>query len=168
MLRDAATGPAGPLPSANPVAEYRKADQATFAAIRAAGQPAVLRNLGADWPAVAAARRSDEELIAYLRRFRVERPVAMLLGEPEIEGRFLYTEDMTALNFARGTSPLDPFFDRLLRDRDNPRPHALAVQSEEVPSIFPGFERENRTDLLGPAVTPRAWMGNRIRVAPHY
>lgn len=168
MLSEAASGPAGPLPSPSPVVEYESADQETFAAIRAAGQPAVLRHLGADWPAVAAAKRSDDELIAYLRRFRVERPVAVLLGPPEIEGRFLYTDDMRALNFARGTSPLDPFFDRLLRDRGNPRPHAIAVQSEEVPSIFPGFEHENRTDLLGPAVTPRAWMGNRIRVAPHY
>lgn len=156
------------LPAPKPVTEYESVDGATFAAIRAAGQPAVLRNHGALWPAVQAAKRSDEELIAYLRRFRVQRPVGLLIGPPEIEGRFLYGDDMRALNFARGTTSLDPFFDQLLHDRGNPRPHALAVQSEEVPNLLPGFERENRTDLLGPSVTPRAWMGNRIRVAPHY
>jgi hypothetical protein len=148
--------------------EHRSVDAASFADIRASGQPAVLRGFADHWPAVAAAKRSDEDLIAYLRRFRVQRPVSVLIGLPEIEGRFLYSEDMRELNFARGTSPLDPFFDQLLHDRGNPRPHALAVQSEEVPNLLPGFERENGTDLLGPAVTPRAWMGNRIRVAPHY
>jgi hypothetical protein len=65
-------------------------------------------------------------------------------------------------------STLDAFLDRLRRDRENPRPYAIAVQSEEVPTLLPGFEKENRTDLVDPNVVPRAWIGNRIRVAPHY
>jgi Cupin-like domain len=163
-----AVSPADRLPPPTPVAEYEQVDSAKFAEIRAGRQPAVLRRFAADWPAVGAARRSDEDLVAYLRRFRVQRPVSVLVGTPEIGGRFLYSDDMRTLNFDRGTSLLDPLFDELLRDRGNPRPHALAVQSEEVPNILPGFERENRIDLLGPAVTPRVWIGNRIRVAPHY
>jgi hypothetical protein len=157
------------LAAPRPIAEYDSIDRVAFReTIRPAGQPAVFRGLAAEWPAVAAAKSSDEDLIAYLRRFRVERPVGAIVGEPEIEGRFLYTDDLLALNFTRGVSPLDPFFDRLLRDRENPRPYAIAVQSEEIPGLFPGFEQENRTDLVDPAVVPRAWMGNRIRVAPHY
>jgi mannose-6-phosphate isomerase-like protein (cupin superfamily) len=65
-------------------------------------------------------------------------------------------------------SPLDPFLERLLRDRSNPRPYGIAVQSEEVPTILPRFEQENRIDLVAPDIVPRAWLGNRIRVAPHY
>ncbi len=90
------------------------------------------------------------------------------MGPPEIEGRFLYSEDLRSLNFTRGMSGLDPFLDRLLRDRGDPPPYAIAVQSEEVPSLLPGFAEENRTDLVEPSVVPRAWIGNRIRVAPHY
>jgi hypothetical protein len=157
------------LASPQPIAEYHGTDRMAFReTIRPAGQPAVLRGLAADWPAVAAARKSDEDLIAYLRRFRVERPVGAIVGAPEIGGRFLYTDDLRALNFTRGMSQLDPFFDRLLRDRDNPRPYAIAVQSEEIPNLLPGFEQENRTDLVDGHVVPRAWIGNRIRVAPHY
>jgi len=157
------------LPAPRPIAEYRNVDPATFRdTVRPAGQPAVLRGLASSWPAVVAARRSDEDLIAYLRRFRVDRPVGTIIGPPEIEGRFLYRDDFQALNFQRGTSELDPFFDWLLRERDNPRPHAVAVQSEQIPGIFPGFEQDNRIDLIGGDVVPRAWMGNRIRVAPHY
>jgi hypothetical protein len=156
-------------PKPQPIAEYRGADRTQFLeTIRPAGQPAVMRGLAADWPAVEAARRSDEDFVAYLRRFRTDRPVSAIVGEPEIEGRFLYTDDLRELNFTRGVSPLDPFLDRLLRDRTNPRPYAMAVQAEEVPATLPGFERENRIDLVEPGVVPRAWIGNRIRVAPHY
>jgi hypothetical protein len=152
-----------------PIAEYAAVGSTEFLEkIRPLGQPAVLRGLAADWPAVVAGRRSDEDLIAYLRRFHVERPVAAIVGGPEIGGRFFYTEDYRALNFQRAMTPLDSFLDRLLRDRQTPNPYAIAVQSEEVPALLPGFEKENATDLVDPKVVPRAWIGNRIRVAPHY
>lgn len=157
------------LPSPRPVVEYTGVDAALFnREIRSAGQPAVIRGLASDWPAVRAAQRSDEELLAYLRRFAVNRPVSVLVGAPEIEGRFLYTDDLRGLNFTRGTSPIEPFLDRLLRDRDNPAPYAIAIQSEEIPGLFPGFEKDNRIDLVGEQVIPRAWLGNRVRVALHY
>lgn len=157
------------LPQPRPIAEYSDVGRERFLEeIRPHGRPAVLRGLGAGWPAVKAARRSDAELIDYLRRFRVERPVPVLVGEPEIKGRFFYDESLTKLNFGSGTSRLDPFFDRLVRDGANPSPFAIAVQSMPIPELLPGFERENMTELLGPEVVPRAWMGNRVRVAPHY
>ena len=158
-----------PLPAPKPIREFQKVDPALFQEdIRPAAQPAVLRGLAASWPAVQAARRADEEIIAYIKRFRIERPVAAIVGEPEIGGRFFYTDDMSELNFRRGLSPLDPFLDRLLRDRGNPSPYAIAVQSEQIPELLPGFEKENPLDLLERSVVPRIWMGNRIRVAPHY
>ena len=155
--------------SPRPIAEYRGIDSTEFREkIRSGGQPAVIRGLADDWPAVAAARKSAEDLIAYLKSFRVNRQVAAIVGPPEIEGRFFYTDDLRALNFTRGLSTLDPILDRLLRDRGNPRPYAIAVQSEQIPGLLPGFEQDNRTDLVAPSVVPRAWIGNRVRVAAHY
>lgn len=157
------------LAEPTPIREYEGVDRARFVEeIRPAGQPAVLRGHARDWPAVQAALRSDEEIIAYLKHFRVERPVGAIVGQPEIGGRFFYTDDLLHLNFERGTTLLDPFLDKLLRDRDAPTPLAMAVQSEKIPEVLPGFERENDTGLLPPTVAPRAWIGNRIRVAPHY
>jgi hypothetical protein len=156
------------LATLQPVREFEAVEASVFQEIRAARQPAVLRGLAADWPAVAAARQSDEDLMAYLRRFQTQEPVPHIVGEPEIDGRFYYTSDFRELNFKRGMSPLDPFLDWLLRQRQNPRPYAVAVQSQEVPTLLPGFERENRIDLVRADVVPRAWLGNRIRVAPHY
>lgn len=157
------------LPEPKPVREYAAVDRRRFdEEIRPAGQPAVLRGLAASWPAVQAAKRSDEEIVSYMKRLRVERPVVAIVGEPEIEGRFFYTDDLRELNFKRGTSPLDPFLDRLLRDRGHASPLAMAVQSEPVPELLPGFVEENSVNLVDPAVIPRAWIGNRIRVAAHY
>jgi len=153
----------------SPIAEYSGVDRTEFREkIRPLGQPAVLRGVAADWPAVTVARRSDEDLIAYLRRFGRDQRVAVIVGDPEIEGRFFYTDDFRSLNFKGGMSPLDSFLDRLLRDREDERPFAIAVQSEAVPALLPGFENENRIDLVDADVIPRAWIGNRIRVAPHY
>ncbi|HXG80318.1 MAG TPA: cupin-like domain-containing protein [Sphingomicrobium sp.] len=157
------------LPAAAPIREFENVDAEKFRnEIRPLGQPAVMRSLAENWPAVQAARRGDEEIVAYLKRFDSGRQATAVVGEPEIAGRFFYTDDMLALNFQRGLSPLQPFLDRLLRDRDHPAPIAMAVQSEEIPELLPGFEMENRTELVADSVVPRAWIGNRIRVAPHF
>ena len=156
-------------PAPKPIGEYRDVDRRRFdEEIRPAGRPAVLRGLASDWPAVGAARRSDEDLVAYVERFRLTHPVPVLVGEPEIEGRFFYTPDLKGMNFGQGTSRLDPFLGRLLRDRANPRPYTIALQSLPIPDLLPGFTAENATPLLDAAVVPRMWMGNAARVAPHY
>jgi hypothetical protein len=157
------------LPTPAPIREVAGLTRSAFdAEVRPAGEPVVIRGLGGDWPVVHAARAGDEALVAYLKRFSHERPVNAIVGAPEIEGRFGYTDDLTALNFNRGQSPLAPFLDRLLRDREHPRPYAMAVQSIPAADLVPGFERENGHDLVDPSVVPRLWLGNAIRVATHY
>jgi hypothetical protein len=157
------------LPEPKPIREYHGADRRLLdEEIRPAGQPGVLRGLAAQWPAVMAARTSDETFVDYVKRFSIGTKVAAIVGQPEIGGRFFYSDDMRGLNFERGLSPLGPFLDRLLRDRSHEAPIAMAVQSEAIKDFLPGFEAENRTGLVAPDVTGRAWIGNRIRVAPHY
>jgi mannose-6-phosphate isomerase-like protein (cupin superfamily) len=152
-----------------PIAEYRGVGRACFMEdIRPLGQPAVLRSLAADWPAVAAGRQSPAALAGYLKRFAVAREVPVLVGPPEIGGRFFYREGLRALNFSRGAAPLPAFLDRLLAVAGETRPEALAVQSEPVTELLPGFREENDIDLLDPPAVPRAWLGNKVRVAAHY
>jgi len=157
------------IPSPAPIAEYRAVDRERFdRAIRPAGQPAILRGLAEGWPAVRAARESDDRVVAYAKQFSHQTPFPAIVGEPDIGGRFFYTDDLTALNFTRGRSPLDPFLDRLLRDRDAARPFAMAMQSVPVPDLLPGFAEENSVPFLDKPVVPRLWIGNAIRVATHY
>ncbi|MBM6575992.1 cupin-like domain-containing protein [Microvirga sp. SRT01] len=152
-----------------PLPEIDRIDRRTFEEeVRPAAQPVVLRGLGRDWPAVVAAHASAEEGVGYLKRFSHPQPVSAILGEPSIEGRFFYTPDLKSLNFVRGQTPLDPFLDRLLRDRDHAQPYAMAIQSVPLPQLLPGFADSNESGLLPPAVVPRMWLGNAIRVATHY
>jgi len=157
------------LPAPASIAEYAGIDRARFdAEIRPLRQPAIFRGLAKGWPAVQAGRTSSEAAIAYLKRFSQPGPVPALVGDPGIEGRFSYTPDLKRLNFQRGTTPLDPFLDRLLRDQQTVRPYAMAVQSLTLPEFLPGFVEENRIDLIGADVVPRIWIGNAITVATHY
>jgi mannose-6-phosphate isomerase-like protein (cupin superfamily) len=152
-----------------PIPVYRDVDRAVFdGEIRPAGRPAILSGLGRDWPAVQAARNGPVAVVDYLKRFSHPRAVDAIVGSPEIRGRFFYTDDLKALNFTRGRSPLDPFLDRLLRDRDAAAPYAVAVQSIPAEDLLPGFAGANATDLVNASVAPRLWLGNAIRVATHY
>ncbi|MEN3745947.1 cupin-like domain-containing protein [Sphingomonas sp. HF-S3] len=152
-----------------PLPEIERIDRLTFEKeVRPAARPIVLRNLASDWPSVHAACHSTERGIDYLKQFSDMRAVAAILGEPEIAGRFFYTPDLKGLNFVRGQTPLPPFLDRLLRDRDSPRPYAMAIQSVPLPDILPGFMAENPISLMSSDVVPRIWLGNAIRVATHY
>ena len=155
-------GPAAPLPEIEgPI------DAARFAEIRTEGRPAVIRALAADWPAVAAARQSDEAIVAYLSRDPSVRPVRAIAAPPSENGRFFYNRDLTGFNFQAANGRLDMFLADLLRAKVLADVPAMAVQSEEIAELLPRFAAENRLALL-PQVAPRIWIGNRIRVAPHY
>jgi len=157
------------LPEPKPIREYADIDRRRFdAEVRPARQPAIFRGLGKGWPAVQAGAQSPEAAVAYLKRFSHSNPVPAIVGPPEIAGRFFYTDDLKGLNFQRGQSPLDPFLDRLLRDRAADKPYAMAVQSIPIPELLPGFVEENSIGLLDADVVPRIWIGNKIQVATHY
>ena len=156
------------LPTPRPIHECARVDRAGFLQdLRPASEPVVLRGLADSWPAVAAARSSDEAILAYLSRFATSAAVEMIVAPPEIEGRFSYTDDVQGLNFVRGRSPVKAFFERLLRDRTESRPYGMALQSAVIPELLPGFDSENHIDLPPAAVPPRIWIGNAIRVATH-
>jgi len=157
------------VPDPRPMREYHAVDRRTLdEEIRPAAQPAVLRGIGAEWPAVQASKRSPRDAVDYLLSFRATQDVLTLIGAPEIGGRFFYSPDYQGFNFTRATVPLAPFLERLLRDQDAAKPFSLAVQSEIIPQLLPGFAEANHLPQIDAAVQPRIWIGNRIRVAPHY
>lgn len=131
------------------------------------GEPAVLRGLVAEWPAVRAGG-SPEAVAAYLRRFDLDRPCDTLIGSPAIKGRFFYSDDLQGLNFQRRAPTLETVVERLLRAADEEAPPAIAAQGLPIPEMLPGFGAENRLALLDESVVPRMWIGNRVVTACHY
>ena len=149
--------------------EWRDVDRATFRdQIMPTNQPAILRGLVSDWPAVAAGRVSDEIMADYLMSLDAGRPVTALHGGSEIGGRFFYTDDLSALNFRRRAVPLGEALSALLALRDAAEPPAIAVQSTPTQSALPGFAAANAQPLLEATVGPRIWIGNGITTATHF
>jgi len=156
------------LPPPPPVPEVGPVDFARFHdEIRPARRPVVMRGLAADWPGVAAARAGDRAIAEYLLGFGPTRNVGGIILPAEAEGRFFYDADLRGLNFTSHEARLSAFLGELLQLAGDPRPKGVAVQSERIADLLPGFVEANPMPLV-PGVAPRIWIGNRIRVAPHY
>jgi len=154
---------------ASSIREWRDIDSAVFRNEIVAGeQPAVIRGLVKDWPAVRAGRNSPRALCDYLKRFDAGRNVKTLLGPPSIGGRFFYAEDMQSLNFERAEEPFAAALDRLLMHLDDGDPPAIAIQAASAGDHLPGFAQANVNPLLDAATMPRVWIGNAITVATHF
>lgn len=149
--------------------EWHQVDREQFRTeIAPLRRPAVLRGLAADWPAVRAGRESPEALCAYLRGFDVGKPAPAFLGPPQIKGRFWYSEDMRGLNYQPRMAPLSELLDALLAAKDEPEPPAFYAGAVPVPEHFPGFARDNATDIVSEKAVARLWIGNRATVATHF
>lgn len=156
------------LPAPTPIAELSgPIGEDRFQQIRAEGTPVVIRDLVTHWPAIAAAKSGDEAIVAYLQEGGISRPVNAIAAAPTEQGRFFYNADCTSLNFTKGRGQFATFLGDLLHAGKVPDPPAMALQSELISDLIPAFYRDNRLDLL-PHVEPRIWIGNRIRVAPHF
>jgi hypothetical protein len=131
------------------------------------GRPAVLRGLVQDWPIVAAARRSAQQAVEYLRRFDSGSPVDAIMTPPEVEGRVFYNEGMTGFNFVRNRLPIAAVAEQVLRYASFAHPPAVAAQSALIRDCLPGFSGENRLGVLGDTVLPRIWLGNAITTPTH-
>jgi len=151
------------------VREWRNVDPGTFRnEIVPQNQPAVLRGLVKDWPAVQAGLQSPRALCDYIRRLDGGRPVDTLLGAPSIRGRFFYGDDLSSLNFERKPGTISALLELLLAHLGDAKPPAIFIQAASVPECLPGFRAENALDLPDPAAIPRIWVGNAVTVTTHY
>jgi hypothetical protein len=131
------------------------------------GEPAVLRGLVRDWPAVAAARRSAADLIAYLRQLDSGVAVDAIMTPPEVEGRIFYRDGLNGFNFVRNRLPLSAIAEQALRYAAHARAPAVAVQSAAIAECLPGFAAANPLPVAHPSSQPRIWLGNALTTPTH-
>ena len=131
-------------------------------------KPAVLRSLVANWPMVRAAKQSTDEAVDYLKSFDNKTPLYTIVGEPGINRRFFYRDDLQGVNFQSTQATLTTVLDNLLALQNSLAPHAIAIQAASVRDALPGFDEENKLALLDHAVAPTMWLGNSAVVAPHF
>jgi hypothetical protein len=156
----------GPLPR---VREWTNADAALFKnEIVPRNEPAVLRGVAREWPAVRAGLDSANALASYIRTFDGGRPVETLMGDPAIKGRFFYEEGLKSLNFVRKQEQIGASLERILGLADEADPPSVFIQSASIPDSLPGFAEANALPLAHPSAVPRIWVGNSVTVATHY
>ncbi len=131
-------------------------------------QPAVLKGVVAHWPAVQRARKSPQEIAAYVKSFDQGHPVDTFSGDPQIRGRFFYQPDLQGVNFDRRKESLSVLIDQVLAQASEPEPRAIYAGSVVIPETIPGFGQQNALGLLSQSVIPRIWIGNAITVPAHY
>ena len=133
-----------------------------------AAVPVVLKGQVSDWPAVQAAGKSNQEVVAYIKRFDTGSTVETIIGPPEIGGRFFYNESMSGLNFTREPARISESLERILDPGASDDSESVYVESMPVARNLPGFEQENRTELLDSDIEARIWIGGRITVQTHF
>jgi hypothetical protein len=151
------------------IEDWENVDRAVFEnEILPANRPAVLRGLLRDWPAVQAAGQSPAGIVDYIKRLDTGATVNAMVGPPQIEGRFFYSDDFRGFNFGSESVALGTALDTLVSLADNPQPPAIALQAMSVPQLLPSFSGENPMPLLDDDVAPRIWIGNRAMIAAHF
>lgn len=136
--------------------------------VLAATAPVLLRGLVAHWPAVQAARESDEACVAQLMAHDCGATVGLWRGAPEIDGRFFYNEALDGFNFESGPAKLAAVFQALAQQRHAARPEALYVGSTTLDTCLPGFRDRHDLPLGDRATLASIWIGNRTRIAAHH
>jgi hypothetical protein len=152
-----------------PVPEWHEPDDVAFREeVLSRCRPAVLRGAVRRWPAVQAALASTAGLAVYLASFDNGHPVDAILMPPQAGGRIAYNEAMDGFNFVRNKLPVSAILEQLSRYALFESPPSVAVQSAKIADCMPRFAADNALTLLGPAVQPRIWIGNRVTVPAHF
>lgn len=156
-------------PSNKPISEWRNVDAPTFRErIYSAHEPAALRGLVEQWPAVQCGSPSPQAMCAYLLSMAQGGPVPVVTADPSVGGRLFFRDDSQTPNFQRRAAPLAAALTLLLDHLDDPKPPAIFVESAPLPDCLPAFAAVNRLKLLDGSVVPRIWVGNAVTVQTHY
>lgn len=150
------------------IPEYKKLSATQFFdEIVSLQKPIVIRGFAEHWPLVNAAKKTQLAFVEYLTSFYTGKKASILLGHPDIKGRFFYNEDMSDLNYIKGDERLDLFLGRLLELATKEIYPAISIQNLLLSDILPGLVDDNKSDFF-PDVIPRLWIGNQATVCAHY
>jgi len=141
---------------------------AALSAMESEYRPIVIRGLALEWPAVRAARLSDAALADYLKRFDSGKTTEVLVGPPEIAGRFFYDDGLTGCNFQKRRGALSALIDRILATRNDPHPDAIYAGAAAAADHLPGWNTQNALPFDLPTAVARLWIGNATHVSSHF
>ena len=113
---------------------------------------------------------ADEAIVAYLKRFRAERPVGGIVGRARDRGPLLLHRRHRRAQFrARHSARSIPFSIGCCAIGEVPRRLRWRFSRRRSRNCCPASTRRMPSTCCStPDRVPRIWIGNRIQVAPHY
>jgi hypothetical protein len=149
--------------------ELRDVDAARFRdEVASRYQPAVLRGVVADWPAVRAFRESPAVFCTYLAQRDAGTPVDALRMPPSAKGRVFYNENLSGFNYNHERLKVTEVIERIVKYAGMQNPPAIAAQSALIMDCLPAFGAENVLPLVAPSVRPRIWLGSAAVTPAHF
>ncbi|MBW8880424.1 MAG: cupin-like domain-containing protein [Asticcacaulis sp.] len=130
-------------------------------------RPVLMRGLVAAWPAVLAARDSDEGIAAYIQAMDNGALTSVLEANASVGGRFDYGPGLHDFNFRRRSRQVSDGVRQLIDLKSHPNPPYVYIQSVPTPQHLPRFSAENQNPLLSPRIVPRIWISNATRAQTH-
>lgn len=135
--------------------------------IASQAEPVILRGLVKDWPVTQAAKRSREDLLAYLLKYDAGAVVPVSAGPATLDGRLFYSDDFSGMNVERGNAKFAEVLHRVYQHGAGDPPPLIYLASTDIDECLPGFRADN--DLAFGEASPLAsiWIGTSTRVAAH-
>ena len=131
-------------------------------------RPVVLRGVAAHWPVVSAGIASPAKFKDYLAQFVTGNEVEAFVGQPNIQGKYYYTDDLKAFNFERKRMRLDEAVERIVATVGAADGSTMYVGSLPTELYLPGFAQQNVLSIVPTSVHPRIWLGHTSNVSAHY
>jgi hypothetical protein len=132
-------------------------------------EPAVFRGLVSDWPIVAAARRSTDDLADYLQSLDCGATVRAFVGDPQAGGRFFYRDDLSGFNFHIAETKFAQMIATLVQFAHEGTGQPIYMGSTFTSEILPGFASANPlAPIEKRGGAPRIWIGTSSRIAAHF
>lgn len=138
-------------------------------------EPVLLKGLVRGWPLVEAGLNETQTAIDYLKSFYNGKPSLVNFGNPGIDGRYFYQDDVASLNYETRRAQLDEVMDLILASQTQDPQPSYYITSNAIDSHFPGLREHN--DLLLPReqkpykTSPpdvKIWIGTPSVATCHY
>jgi hypothetical protein len=131
-------------------------------------RPVVIRGLVGEWPLVQAGRASAAAFQEHLAPFDAGGTVEAFFGDPQIAGKYYYTDDLKGFNFERRLIKLSDALEAIVTSLHQPGSPSVYMGSVPANDFLPGLSAKNPMRLLAPGVGPRIWLGHASNVSAHY
>ena len=152
-----------------PIAEYPGIDAARFRdEISQRYEPAVMRGLVRDWPAVQRSLAAADGVCDYLEELDNGTPVAGLRTPPSARGRIFYNDNLDGFNYTADQMTVSSVLGRMRKYAKLANPASVAILSALVSDCLPGFLAANANPVLDASVAPRIWIGSHVITPAHF